>query len=317
MAEIYQLPENGNGNGSVGLPFSIPVNLGGYGGFGGGFGNGMNGVFDIFALALVASMFGGWGNGGFGGGFGNNNAAAGYIANQLNNYSGRELLMNAITSQGEAGRAAVQNLATMIGQDFNLVNNAVSTVQNALSNLALQQAVSVPQIINSIQSGNSALSQQFCQCCCQTQQQIMAQGYENQIRTIEQTSTLSNQANVNTAQVRADIAAQTTMINEKFCDLEKRELQDKITNLTANNALLRSQIDNANQTAAITSYVNGLVSPIAKEVNDIKCSMPQTVPVQWPQLTAVNTTPYVSGGFYGQPWGGFYGNGFGGNNIVF
>lgn len=317
MAEIYQLPENGNGNGNVGLPFSIPVNLGGYGNFGGGFGYGMNGVFDIFALALVASMFGGWGNGGFGGGFGNNNAAAGYIANQLNNDSGRELLMNAITSQGEAGRAAVQNLATMIGQDFNLVNNAVSTVQSALSNLALQQAVSVPQIINSIQSGNSALSQQFCQCCCQTQQQIMAQGYENQIRTIEQTSTLSNQANVNTAQVRADIAAQTTMINEKFCDLEKRELQDKITNLTANNALLRSQIDNANQTAAITSYVNGLVSPIAKEVNDIKCSMPQTVPVQWPQLTAVNTTPYVSGGFYGQPWGGFYGNGFGGNNIVF
>ena len=110
MAEIYQLPENGNGNWNVGLPFSIPVNLGGYGNFGGGFGYGMNGVFDIFALALVASMFGGWGNGGFGGGFGNNNAAAGYIANQLNNDSGRELLMNAITSQGEAQRSALARL---------------------------------------------------------------------------------------------------------------------------------------------------------------------------------------------------------------
>ena len=317
MAEIYQLPSENSGNAGMGnIPFSIPI-----GGFGGGlFGNGgygMNGVFDIFALALVASMFGGWGNGGFGGGFGNNNGAAGYIANQLNNDSGRELLMNAITSQGEAGRQATQNLATMIGQDFNLVNSGVQNIQNALSSLAMSQAVSVPQIINSIQNGNQALSQQLCNCCCQTQQQIMAQGYENQIRTIEQTGTLSNQANVNAAQIRADIAQQTTFINEKFCDLEKRELQDKITNLTANNALLRSQIDNANQTAAITSYVNGLVSPIAKEVNDIKCSMPQTVPVQWPQLTAVNTTPYVSGGFYGQPWGGFYGNGFGGNNIVF
>ena len=319
MAEIYQLPSENSGNAGMGnIPFSIPI--GGFGmgnGWGNGFGNGMNGVFDIFALALVASMFGGWGNGGFGGGFGNNNGAAGYIANQLNNDSGRELLMNAITSQGEAGRQATQNLATMIGQDFNLVNSGVQNIQNALSSLAMSQAVSVPQIINSIQNGNQALSQQLCNCCCQTQQQIMAQGYENQIRTIEQTGTLSNQANTNTAQIRADIAQQTTFINEKFCDLEKRELQDKITNLTANNALLRSQIDNANQTAAITSYVNGLVSPIAKEVNDIKCSMPQTVPVQWPQLTAVNTTPYVSGGFYGQPWGGFYGNGFGGNNIVF
>jgi len=143
----------------------------------------------------------------------------------------------------------------------------------------------------------------------------MAQGYENQIRTIEQTGTLSNQANVNTSAIRADIAAQTTMINEKFCDLEKRELQDKINTLTANNALLRSQIDNANQTAAITNYVNSLVTPIAKDVDDIRCKMPQTVPVTWPNLTAVNTTPYVNGGFYGG-FNGFYGNGFG-NNIVF
>lgn len=316
MSEIYQLPENGNNNGNATIPFSIPIGFGGMGNNGWGFGNGMNGVFDIFALAIIANMFGWNGNGGFGN-WGGGNGQLGFLSNQLNNDSGRELIMNAITSQGEANRSAVQNLATTLGQDFDLVNAAVQNVQNSLQTLALQQAVSVPQIINSIQSGNQALSQQFCQCCCQTQQQIMAQGYENQIRTIEQTGTLSNQANVNTAQIRADIAAQSTMINEKFCDLEKRELQDKITTLTANNALLRSQIDNANQTAAITSYVNGLVSPIAKEVNDIKCSMPQTVPVQWPQLTAVNTTPYVSGGFYGNNWNGFFGgNGFGGN-IVF
>lgn len=314
MAEIYQLPENGT-NGNASIPFSIPIGFGGMGNNGWGFGNGMNGVFDIFALAIIANMFG-WNNGGWGGGFGGgNNNGLGFLANQLNNDSGRELLMNAITSQGEANRSAVQNLATTLGQDFDLVNAAVQNVQNSLQTLALQQAVSVPQIINSIQSGNQALSQQFCQCCCQTQQQIMAQGYENQIRTIEQTGTLSNQANVNTSAIRADIAAQTTMINEKFCDLEKRELQDKINTLTANNALLRSQIDNANQTAAITNYVNSLVTPIAKDVDDIRCKMPQTIPVTWPNLTAVNTTPYVSGGFYGG-FNGFYGNGFG-NNIVF
>lgn len=314
MSEIYQLPD-GNNNGNASIPFSIPIGFGGMGNNGWGFGNGMNGVFDIFALAIIANMFG-WNNGGWGGGFGGgNNNGLGFLANQLNNDSGRELLMNAITSQGEANRSAVQNLATTLGQDFDLVNAAVQNVQNSLQNLALQQAVSVPQIINSIQSGNQALSQQFCQCCCQTQQQIMAQGYENQIRTIEQTGTLSNQANVNTSAIRADIAAQTTMINEKFCDLEKRELQDKINTLTANNALLRSQIDNANQTAAITNYVNSLVTPIAKDVDDIRCKMPQTVPVTWPNLTAVNTTPYVNGGFYGG-FNGFYGNGFG-NNIVF
>ena len=315
MAEIYQLPENGN-SGNASIPFSIPIGFGGMGNNGFGFGNGMNGVFDIFALAIIANMFG-WNNGGWGGGFGGGNNGLGFLANQLNNDSGRELLMNAITSQGEANRSAVQNLATTLGQDFDLVNAAVQNVQNSLQTLALQQAVSVPQIINSIQSGNQALSQQFCQCCCQTQQQIMAQGYENQIRTIEQTGTLSNQANTNTAQIRADIAQQTTFINEKFCDLEKREMQSKIDTQADIITQLRNAADNAQQTNQIIGYVNSVVAPLQKSVTEIENKMPQTVPVQWPQLTAVNTTPYVSGGFYGQPWGGFYGNGFGGNNIVF
>lgn len=314
MAEIYQLPENGN-SGNASIPFSIPIGFGGFGnGFGNGFGfNGMNGVFDIFALAIIANMFG-WNNGGWNGFGGGNNNGLGFLANQLNNDSGRELLMNAITSQGEANRSAVQNLATTLGQDFDLVNAAVQNVQNSLQTLALQQAVSVPQIINSIQSGNQSLSQQFCQCCCQTQQQIMAQGYENQIRTIEQTGTLANQANVNAAQIRSDIAAQTTMINEKFCDLEKREMQSKIDTQADIITQLRNAADNAAQTNQIIGYVNSVVAPLQKSVTEIENKMPNTVPVQWPQLTAVNTTPYVNGGFYGNGWYG--GNGWG-NNIVF
>lgn len=316
MAEIYQLPENGNG-GNATIPFSIPIGFGGNGWGNGGFGNGMNGVFDIFALALVASMFGGWGNGGFGfgGGFGGGNGA-GFISNQLSNDSGRELLMNAITSQGEAGRQATQNLATTLGQDFDLVNAAVSNVQNALQTLATQQAVSVPQIINSIQSGNQALSQQLCQCCCQTQQQIMAQGYENQIRTIEQTTTLGSQADRNTASIVGAISALQTNITKEFCDVKEREMQDKINTQSDIITQLRGQIDNANQTAAITGYVNSLVSPLVRDVDDIKCKLPNTVPVQWPNLTAVNTTPYVNGGFYGNSWNG-WGNGFGGGSVIF
>ena len=114
MAEIYQLPE-GNGNGNSGIPFSIPIGLGGFGNGGFGFRNGgFNSIADLFGLAIIASMFG-WGNGGFGGGFGNwggNAGQLGFLSNQLNNDSGRELIMNAITSNGEATRTAVQSLAT-------------------------------------------------------------------------------------------------------------------------------------------------------------------------------------------------------------
>ena len=122
--------------------------------------------------------------------------------------------------------------------------------------------------------------------------------------TTQTAITFSGQRNVDAI---ADL--KTTMVKE-FCDLKERDMQEKINSLTASNSLLRSQIDNAAQTAAIA----GLIAPVAKEVDDIKCRMPQTVPVQWPQLTAVNTTPYVSGGFYGNGWNNC---GFGNNGLYF
>jgi len=107
MSEIYQLPDNSGNNGGFGnIPFSIPI--GGFGMGGGLFGGnyGMNGIADLFGLAIIASMFG-WNNGGFGnGGFGGGNSGAAFLANQLSNDSGRELIMNAITNQGEASRTA-------------------------------------------------------------------------------------------------------------------------------------------------------------------------------------------------------------------
>ena len=311
MAEIYQLPENGNNNGG-GIPFSIPIGLGGMGnGWGNGFGS-FNSIADLFGLAIIASMFG-WGNGGFGGGFGGwggNAGGAGFLSNQLNNDSGRELLMNAIMSQGDASRSAIQNLATTLGQDFNLVNSAVQNVQNALSNLAANQGMSTLQVINSIQSGNAALASQFCQCCCEQRLLATEQGYQSQIRTIEQTNQLGSQADRNTASIVGAINALQTNMTKEFCDVKEREMQEKINTQSDIITQLRGQIDNANQTAAITGYVNSLVSPLIRDVDDIKCKIPNTVPVQWPNLTAVNTTPYVSGGFYGNSWGGF--NGFGG-----
>lgn len=317
MAEIYQLPENGgSGNGGFnGIPFSIPI--GGFGmnnGWGNGFGNGMNGVFDIFALALVASMFGGWGNGGFGGGYGGG-SAAGFLANQLNNDSGRELLMNAINSNGEASRAAVQNLATMLGQDFNLVNNAVANVQNALATIAAQQGVSTLQIVNSIQSGDASLSRQLCECCCENRLLTTEQGYQAQLRTLEQTNSLQNTINANGQRnVDAISDLKATMI-QSFCDVKEREMQEKINTQSDIITQLRGQIDNANQTSQIIGYVNSVITPLQRDVDKIRENQPNTVPVQWPQLTAVNTTPYVSGGFYGQNWNGGW-NGFGGN-VVF
>ena len=323
MAEIYQLPENGNNNGGLGnIPFSIPI--GGFGlgnGFGGGFGYGMNGIADLFGLAIIASMFG-WNGGGFGnGGFGGGNGAAGFIANQLNNDSGRELLMNAITSQGEANRSAVQNLATMIGQDFNLVNGAVQNVQNALQTLALQEAVSVPQIINSIQSGDANIISTFQKCCC-----------DNQLALCQQTNALQNSINGVGQSVAAKAAADqlamcqqtyalTDTMNRNYLALDNKidamesDRKDReITALTAKVAQLESQNFTTGVVQQAVSPIIGQLAALNNEVDSIKCKLPETISVTYPNVTAVNNTPYM-GNFYGNGFG-WFGNGFG-NNVVF
>ena len=286
MADIYQIPES-SGNTPQ---FTIPIGgLGGNGGF--GFGNGMNGIVDLFGLAIIASIFG-WNNGGFGGGWGNN-AGAGFISNQLNNDSGRELIMNAINSNGEASRSAIQNLATMLGQDYATVNSAVQNVQSSLATLAAQQGMSTLQVINSIQAGNSDLASKFAQCCCENKLLVTQQGYESQIATLNQTNALSSQAERNNNAVLAAINAQTVAMNDQFCAARERDMQAKIDTQAEIITQLRGQIDNAQQTAQITGYVNSLIAPLQAKVTEIADKQPNTVPVQWPNLTAVNNTPYM------------------------
>jgi len=274
-----------------------------YGNNGGLFGNnGWGGGILGFLLGLFFGNgwggFGGWGGNGFG-----NAGGAGFLSNQINNDSGRELLMNAITSNGEASRAAIQNLATMLGQDYSQVSAAVATLQAGLSNLALQQAVSVPQIINSIQSGNSTLMSKLCECCCENRLLTTQQGYESQIRTIELTNTLGSQADRNTASIVGAINAQTIAMNDQFCAAKERDLQSKIDTQADIITQLRNQISNDKQTETFTAAFNAL----NQKITELAARQPNTVPVQWPALTAVNTTPYVNGGYYGNSWG--FGNG--------
>lgn len=286
MSEIYQIPESG---GQSTIPFSIPI---GFGGGNGMFGNGFNSIADLFGLAIIASMFG-WGNGGWGGGWGGNGMnGAGFISNQLSNDSGRELIMNAITNQGEASRTAIQTLSTMLGQDFNLVNSAVQNVQSTLSQIANAQGISTLQVINAIQSGDASLASQFAKCCC-----------ENQLAMCQQTNALQSQADRNTNSLLAAINNQTIAMNDQFCALKERELQSKIDTQADIITQLRGQIDNANQTAAITGYVNSLVAPLQKTVTEIADKMPNTVPVQYPNLVAVNNTPY-NGNYFGYGYNG-------------
>jgi len=252
-----------------------------------GWANGLGGGLGGGILGFLLGLFFGNGYGGFGGFGGNNAGGAGFLSNQINNDSGRELLMNAINSNGEASRAAVQNLATALGQDFNVVNAGVQAIQGGLSTLAMSQAVSVPQIINSIQSGNTALANQLSQCCCENRLLTTTQGYEAQLRTLEQTNQLGSQADRNANAIISAINAQTVAMNDGFCQIKEREMQSEINR----QAEIITQLRNAADNAAQTAQFQAMLAPILAQVNTLVAKAPATVPVVWPQLTVTQTTP--------------------------
>ena len=255
--------------------------------------NGLGGGIVGFILGL---LFGNWGGfGGFGGG--NNGAAAAALGAQATANNNTDLILSAINGTN----ADVRLLATTLNTDVESVRSALATINTGLATVGSQVGMSSLQIVNAIQAGNAALASQLCQCCCENRLLTTQQGYEARIQTIEQTNLLGSQADRNTKSITDAIAAQTVAMNDGFCAIKERELQSKIDSLLAQNSTLKSQIDNATQTAQIAA----MLAPIQSEVSAIKASQPNTVPVQWPNLTAVNNTPY-STGFYGYGYGNSY-----------
>lgn len=294
-SKIMMFPEMGSNNG---IDPNLLLALNNNGGFGGN-----NWIWILFLWLIWGAN--GWGGNGFGGG---NN---GFLSNQIANDSGRELLMNAIQGNGNA----IRDLASLLNTEVSTVQNGIFTLNNAITSVGTQVGMSGLQIQNAIQSGNASIASQICQCCCENrlaianqtnalQSQLAAGQAADQLAMCQQTNTLQNQAERNTRDIVDAISAQSVMINDKFCDLEKRELQGKIDTLTADNALLRSNANNAAQTA----FINEKFNTVATELAAIKASQPNTIPVQWPNVQAVNTTPFA-GGFYG------WNNGWGSNSF--
>lgn len=301
MADISYLPDNQANN-------MLPYFLAGQNNNGGLFGaNGGSAFWGALLGSLVPGLFGGWGNG-WGGGFGGGNgAAAASLGAQATANSNTELLMNAINGTD----ADIRLLATTLNGDVDSIRLGINTVQGAIAQVASQVGMSSLQVVNAIQAGNSDLASRLCQCCCEMKQLVSSQGYENQLRTVEQTNALGGAINANgqrTVDAIADL--KTTMVQE-FCAVKEREMQSKIDTQADIITQLRNEADNARQ----TNMISAMLAPIAKEVDDIKCKMPATTPVIYPQISAVNTTPYVSGGYYQGGFNGFYGPGAGGFNF--
>jgi hypothetical protein len=281
----------------------------------GGFGGNGNWIWIMF-LWLI------WGNNGWGGnGFGGNNGT-GYLANQISNSEGRDLLLQAINGRADAAA----QLASITNTSVETVKNGIFSLQNSINQVANQVGMSGMQTINAIQAGNAALGQQLASCCCENRLAICQQtntlssqlaSHDSSVRlqlaqneaadqlsVCQQTNALTSQSDRNTNAILGAINAQTVAMNDKFCELKERELQNKIDTQGDIITQLRNQISNDRQTLQFNAAFHALDD----KVDAIAAKQPNTVPVTWPNLVAANATPYVGG--YNN-----WGNGFGGGII--
>ncbi len=231
----------------------------------------------------------GWGRNGFG-----DNGVSSLPA-QLNGDAGRELLMNAIQGNG----TAINQLASSLNCSTQQLQNAICNINGAIDRIGGQIGMTGQQIINSVQSVGTSIGNQIADCCCQTQNAITRMGYENQLSICNQTNTLVNTANSNTLALRDGNLANTNAILSKLDDMRNQALQDKIAALTTQNATLQGEISQRNQNATILNAVGQQIAPLAAglqalqgDVDSIKCKLPNTVSVPYPNLTAINTDLY-------------------------
>lgn len=218
-------------------------------------------------IVLLFFCWGGFGGNGFG-----NNAASGIPA-QLNNDAGRELLMNAIQGNG----TAIGQLASSLNCSVQQIQSAICGLQGSIDKISGQIGMTGQQVINSIQQMSCQIGNQIASCCCDVRTAIERQGYDNQIATANQTNILS-----------AKIDAQTQIINDKFCQLEMREMQNKIDTLRQENSNLALAASQQAQTANIVSQLRAPAPVPAYVVQNPNCCYTPTV--------AVATAPYCGCG---------------------
>lgn len=136
-----------------------------------GFGNGWEG---LIGLALVASLFGGWGGFGFGGRGGSYGPAPATQADLAAGFNNSAVLSS--LNDIKLGQTQMQNF---INQGFNGINTSLLSgfhgVDNAICTLGYNMA-----------SGFNSLGHQISDCCCSTKSAIADLKYatEKQTQTI-------------------------------------------------------------------------------------------------------------------------------------
>lgn len=272
--------------------------LGGGNGNGGFFGN--NGGFqDIIALIVIAAIFGN-GNFGFGG---NNNQGAN---------EGREMIMQTLNRNG----VDIASLAQAVNTSSDQILAGINSVSQAICGLGNQMGQNTNSILTAIMQGNSAIATQLADCCCKNQTAIERQGYESRLASCENMNTLTRTMEGNTRSLADAYREGFQALVAKMDAAEARRQQEALAAKDAEISTLKGEISQRNQNATILNAVGQQIAPLAaglqalqSDVDGIKCKLPNTVPVQYPNIVGVNMDTYRAAAFGAYAGDAAYGRG--------
>ena len=185
----------------------------------------------------------------------------------LNNDANTAVIMQAVQRNG----FDVQSLATALNTSSDAVMAAINGLGQQICNLGNQMGMNANQILTAIMQGNNAIATQLAECCCKTNNAITAMDGNNQ------------------------------SVLAKLDQMQTQAMQDKLDALREKNSALLAQISNEHQTQALQAYqaqvitpVNAALAALQAEVAGIKCKLPNTISVQYPQYGVFNKDVYTA-----------------------
>lgn len=153
---------------------------------------------------------------------------------------------------------AISQLSQTLGVNYNSLVAAIGSVNAGIAQLGAQNGMGFAGVVNAINLGNLNLVQQLKDCCCATQKQILEQGYQGRIETINQTNDLQTTMRAESGLVRAEVASfRQAWENSRYQDVvaEKTRLQTELD-------LLRTQ-----------QGTQAAIAPVVQEVQNMKFQM--------------------------------------------
>lgn len=138
---------------------------------------------------------------------------------------------DAVTQAGLCNAMNFNNLENLVGRLSDQNNNQTAIIGNGLSDLGYTQLGQTNNLEKTVMQGNFDISRQVADCCCKTQTSIAENKYA----------------------MEKGFCGLTSTINDKFAQLEKQQLEQRISQLENQNQMMFI----AQQMSNVVRYPNG------------------------------------------------------------